>query len=160
MLPEMNGRLFIAADVMENDSFITSAVLEVAGGHEVLRIWIRGKSVGELTFGTGDAEVFAKRFLELEEVKREDGTHILYNKNSKCPGCQTEGGVTLVPADYPMPTPGDVQVCMGCGEVLILNEDFSLRFVRDDEYEVVPPDAWETAAAVRTKNLKREFDDE
>lgn len=42
---------------------VTSVRVEVAGGHDVVHVWIRGGKSGTLTVGQGDGHLIAKRLM-------------------------------------------------------------------------------------------------
>ncbi len=76
------------------------------------------------------------------------------NPEARCPACLTTLSGAKDPEGTATPKPGDGSVCVYCTAALIFNSDLTLRVMRPDEYEALPPklrrelDAIRAAAAV------------
>lgn len=64
------------------------------------------------------------------------------NREARCPACQSLlTGATNAKGNDTTPEPGDLSVCAYCMIALTFNTDLTLRLLRAEEIDALPPDA-------------------
>lgn len=75
--------------------------------------------------------------------------------DSRCPKCGERMNGATDPLGSAVPTPGDLSVCVYCGNVLVFNHDMTVRdATRYDVQKLTPELAWKLGLYVGAVNLK------
>lgn len=57
-----------------------------------------------------------------------------------CPHCGTLLDAASDPLGDHKPSPGDLTICVGCGNICMFGDDFGLRKLEQEEYDSLPPE--------------------
>lgn len=135
---------FIIANTDKEDEGIpavgTNFGLMPLVGADMSRINSLRASAQEMADKTGKPITLAK-FNIREDIE------IIHPKTAKmkmdtCPSCgRVMDAATVADSNRPAsPTPGDLSVCIGCGDYLVYKDDLSLRQMTEEESKSLPPE--------------------